>query len=195
MNKRASYADIAILVAAIIFTSLLLVNKDPNIRATATIGEYQHDLMDSYIVAENSRSYIEHSYGYAVRSALYSSSYCTDPDNNEKAFLDRVESALKTSYTANIPVEANGFEITKPFQTATAVSDQFYNIPSNAIELDTKARKLTITPEPISVINSNPNFRVTTSVDTKQVYNLKLLCSEEGDVPELLDITVPLPEV
>jgi hypothetical protein len=194
MNRRASYADIAIVIAAVVFTSLLLVNKDPNIRATATIGGYQHDLMDSYIVAENSRSYVEHSYQYAIQQALHSSKYCTTPTQKNQ-FMSQVENYLQKSYTEEIPIEVNGFEVTKPFPKA-AISAGFYDV-SDAIVLISKENEpelLVITADPISVTNLNPNFKVDTSVDMKFVYDIDELClqnqaasSSITDTPELID--------
>jgi hypothetical protein len=177
MNRRASYADIGIVVAVIIFTSILLINKDPTERATATIGEYQHDLLDSYIVAENSRFYIETSYAYAVQRALYDSGYCSDLDQKD-AFLDSVEGYLARDYTQNLPETVGELSISKPFEQKSWITDRIvYKIEGLNLNLGT--RILTVNSNSIYVTNSNPNFEVNTSVAIDLSYDIDYFCESE----------------
>ena len=178
MNRRGSNADIAIVVLVVMLFSAALISKDPTIRATATIGKYQNELMDSYVIAENSRSYIEHSYVYAVRSALSTSDYCQDSSQKE-LFLSELEAQIFVN-TQNLPKESNGFMISAPFTSTIVGVSEFYDM-DDAISLYTYGgdRILTISVEPIHLTNSNQNFKINTSVKLNLEYNLEEVCDEQ----------------
>jgi hypothetical protein len=190
MNKRASYADIALVVGCLIVTTLLLANKDPDIRAVATIGEYQHELLDSYIVAENSRSYIEHSYSYAVQRALHTSGYCLDT-NQRATFLTDLEIYLGQVYTQELPTEVHSLVISAPFSSSVFAGSVFYDV-DEAITLAGPSDNeiLTIDAEPIYVTNSNENFKINTSAIVVLSYNIQegLCLQETEDGYKLIDL-------